>query len=216
MFMAAKKSARRTKESPGANELLVLELQQIHSAESQLSRALPRLSKAVESEQLRQQLEVRLQQGERIISDVESALEELDESPGRRKNVAAEGLINDAREHVQEIEAGPALDAVMIAAVQKTEHYCIAAWGTARAMAQATNQKAAVQAMERALKEGGKLDEELTQLAEKEITPALLEADAGESEEADEEEDEAEEVESGGGGRGGRSARGGNNRRTSA
>ena len=60
-------------------------------------------------------------------------------------------------------------------------------------MAQATNQKAAVQAMERALKEGAKLDEGLSQLAEEEITPALLEADAGESNEADEEEDEGED-----------------------
>jgi len=41
-------------------------------------------------------------------------------------------LINDAREHVQEIAAGPALDAVLIAAIQKTEHYCIAAWGSSR------------------------------------------------------------------------------------
>jgi ferritin-like metal-binding protein YciE len=146
---------------------------------------------------------------------VESALEELDESPGRRKNVAAQGLINDVREHVQEIEAGPARDAVMIAAVQKTEHYCIAAWGTARSLAQATNQKSAAQAMERALKEGGELDEQLTQLAEEEITPALLEAESGESEESDD-EDDGEEEESNGGGRSGRSGRGGNNRRPSA
>ena len=100
----------------------------------------------------------------------------MDGSPGRKKNVAAEGLINDAREHVQEIEAGPALDAVLIGAMQKTEHYCIAAWGTAKALAQAVGQKTATRAMERALKEGGPFDEQLTKLAEEEITPALLAA----------------------------------------
>jgi hypothetical protein len=102
--------------------------------------------------------------------------EELEESPGRKKNVAAEGLSNDAREHVQEIEEGPALDAVLIGAMQKTEHYCIAAWGTAKSLAQAMEQKTALKTMERALKEGKALDEQLTELAENEVTPALLSA----------------------------------------
>jgi ferritin-like metal-binding protein YciE len=210
--MAAKKSGRRTKESPSATELLVLELQQIHSAESQLSQALPRLSRNVESKQLRDMLELRLRQGEQVIADVASALEALDESPGRRKNVAAEGLINDAREHAQEIEAGPALDAVLIAGIQKTEHYCIAAWGTVRSLAQATAQKEAAQAMERALKEGKKFDEELTTLAEDEVTPELLQAQADESDESAADEDEDEDS---GSGRN-RSGRGGREKRPSA
>jgi ferritin-like metal-binding protein YciE len=174
--MAAKRksSGRSRKESPDANDLLTLELQEIHSAESQLSRVLPRLSKSVESEQLRQMLDSRLTEGERLIEEIEAAFEEMEESPGRKKNVAAEGLLNDAREHVQEIAPGAALDTVLIGAMQKTEHYCIAAWGTARALAQAVGQKSAVRAMDRALKEGGAFDERLTKLAEKEVTPALL------------------------------------------
>jgi len=75
---------------------------------------------------------------------------------------------------VQEIEQGPALDAVIIGAMQKTEHYCIAAWGTAKSLAQAVGNKTATRAMDRALKEGKGVDEKLTQLAEKDITPALL------------------------------------------
>ena len=51
-----------------------------------------------------------------------------------------ERLIDDAREHVPEIARGPSLDAVLIAATQKTEHYCIAAWGTAKSLGQATGQ----------------------------------------------------------------------------
>jgi ferritin-like metal-binding protein YciE len=188
--MAAKRKSSRSsqKESPNGNELLVLELQEIYSAENQLSRALPRLMKAVQSDKLRESLEERLSQGERLIEEIESALEEMDESPGRKKNVAAEGLINDAREHVQEIEAGPALDAVLIAATQKTEHYCIAAWGTARSLGQAVGQKIVVKSMERALKEGKAMDEELTQLAENEITPALMSAESEQTEEGSDEE----------------------------
>jgi ferritin-like metal-binding protein YciE len=186
-----RKSRRQSgKESPNASELLVLELQQIHSAETQLARALPRLAKTAESQKLKQMLDQRLEQGERLIEEIDSVFEELGESPGRRKNVAAEGLINDAREHVQEVAPGPALDAVLIASIQKTEHYCIAAWGTARSLAEATQQQTAVKAMERALKEGKTMDEELTQLAEKEITPQLL-AEASEGEEEGEGDDES-------------------------
>jgi ferritin-like metal-binding protein YciE len=184
MASTKRKATRSKKEALDGSELLVLELQEIHSAESQLSRVLPRLTKAAESETLRQKLEERLAEGERVLQEVDNALEELEESPGRKKNVAAEGLINDAREHVQEIQPGPALDAVLIGAIQKTEHYCIAAWGTAKALGQALGQTSVVKAMERALKEGKAFDEELTQLAEKEVTPLLL----SQSEEEDESE----------------------------
>ena len=142
-------------------------------------------------------LEQRLAQGEKILEDVDSALEELDMSPGRKKNVAAEGLVSDMREHIQEIEAGPALDAVVIGGIQKTEHYCIAAWGTAKALAEATGQTTVVRAMERALKEGKQVDEELTQLAEKEVNPAVVALGAEDQEEG--------ETTSGGSGKSGRS-----------
>ena len=168
------------KESPDGRDLLILELQEIHSAESQLSRVLPRLGKSAESASLRDQLDARVQEGERVLKEVDAALEVLDSTPGRKKKVAAEGLINDAREYVQEIATGPGLDAVLIGAVQKTEHYCIAAWGTAKALAEALGEKNAARSMERAIKEGVSFDEELTELAEKEITPALLSQASGE------------------------------------
>ncbi|HET9445433.1 MAG TPA: DUF892 family protein [Steroidobacteraceae bacterium] len=180
MASKGKSSGRSRKESPDGRELLVLELQEIHSAENQLSRVLPRLVKATESETLQELLEERLAEGERLLKDVESGLDELEASPGRKKNVAAEGLVNDAREHVQEIEAGPALDTVLIGAMQKTEHYCIAAWGTVRALGEALGQKDIARSMERALKEGKAYDERLTQLAEQEVTPELLQLAEGE------------------------------------
>jgi ferritin-like metal-binding protein YciE len=160
----------------------VAELQEICSAESQLIRVLPRLSKSVDSDKLRKMLDDRQDEGSRILAELDGAFGEMDQSPGRKKNVAAEGLINDVRERVQEIEQGPALDAIIIGAMQKTEHYCIAAWGTAKTLAQAVGNKTATRAMDRALKEGKGVDEKLTLLAEKDITPALLTA-------ADDEED---------------------------
>jgi ferritin-like metal-binding protein YciE len=195
--MAAKrKSTQSRKESPDANELLTLELQEIHSAENQLSRVLPRLTKSIDSDKLGQMFEERLKEGTRLIEEIEAVFEEMEESPGRKKNVAAEGLINDAREHAQEISTGAALDAVLIGSMQKTEHYCIAAWGTARALAEAVGQKTAVRAMERALKEGSAFDERLSKLAEKEVMPALL---------ASQEESEADSAEPSGLGKNGES-----------
>lgn len=174
--MASKKKTarRKTKSTPTGSELLVLSLQRIYSAENHLSQNLPKLSKAIESQRLQALARERLTEGERIISEVELALNDLDESPERKRNFAAEGLIADAREHVQTFTGGPALDSLLLASFQKTEHYCIAAWGTAKALASATGQKISVKAMNRALKEGGKFDARLTKLADKKLTPALL------------------------------------------
>lgn len=202
----AKRSSRREKHTVDGTDLLVMELQEINSAESQLSRAIPRLARAAESDKLRQMLERRQEEGERILGELEAAFDGLEESPGRHRNVAAEGLINDVREHIQEIEEGPALDAVLIASLQKTEHYCIAAWGTAKSLGEALEQKSTVKAMERALKEGKSFDEELTQIAEEEITPALLSSESEES---------AEEEEYSGEGRRNAGRNGGSERRAS-
>lgn len=188
--MASNSRARKSssKESPDLQELLVLELQEIHSAEKQLARLIPRLVKAASSATLQQAIEERAAEGEQILEDVEAALEQLEATPGRKKNVAAEGLVNDMREHVQELEQGPALDTVLIGALQKTEHYCIAAWGTTQALGKSAGLQDLVGAMERALEEGKAYDQRLTELAESEVTPAL-EAEGSEGEESGQDED---------------------------
>ncbi len=180
-----------SKKSPDLQEILITELQEIHSAEKQLSRIIPRLAKAADNETLTEAIEERLEEGEQILADVEAALEELEATAGRKKNVAAEGLVDDMKEHVQELEQGPALDTVLIGALQKTEHYCIAAWGTVKALGQAVGQQELVDAMERALEEGRAYDERLTQLAESEITPEL-QSQGAEEEETDSEEEDLE------------------------
>lgn len=186
MATKRKSMTQRRKQPIGGSALLMLELQQIHSAENQLARVLPRFAKVVESDTLRRMLQERLKQGERLIEQVDSALDEFDGGSRAGKNVAAAGLITDAREHMQRMQPGPALDAVLTAGIQKTEHYCIAAWGTAKALAQAVGQKDTARVMDRALKEGKKMDQQFTRIAERELTPALL------SEEMEAEEAEAE------------------------
>ncbi len=178
--MPAKKNAnssrRPQKKTPEPMEMLHTELAEIHSAENQLIKASPRVSKAVENETLRQMLERRVEQAEQLIEDIDGIFEEMGHKMPRKKNVAAEGLLRDALEHIQEIQRGPALDATLVGAVQKLEHYCIAAWGTTRAFAQAMDEETTVDVMERVLEEGKAMDEELTELAEREINPAMIEA----------------------------------------
>ncbi len=100
---------------------------------------------------------------------------------GRQKNVAAEGLIEDMSHHVEEVEDKKLLDPLLLASVQKIEHYCIAAWGTAAAMGRLLGQERVVKTMERVLGEGKEFDDEMTRLAEEEVNPRMLDGEEEES-----------------------------------
>jgi ferritin-like metal-binding protein YciE len=176
-------------------DLLGMELKSIHSAEKQLSRAIPKLGKLASSESVRKMLERRLEEGKRLTNEVEDALEEIETTKKRPKNTVVEALLEDINQHVDEIEDENMLDAALIGEVQKLEHYCIAAWGTSASLGRLLEQPKIVKSMERALKEGKQFDQELTQLAEQEINPKMLEGQGleDEDEEPDEGEDEEED-----------------------
>jgi ferritin-like metal-binding protein YciE len=113
-----------------------------------------------------------------------------------------EGLLEDVNEHVDEIKDEAMLDAALLASIQKIEHYCIAAWGTAKSMGNLLGQEKVVEAMQRALDEGKRYDDEMTQLAETEVNPAMLgeeeQSNVGDEQEAGEEGEEEEGGEEGG------------------
>lgn len=182
---ATKKTARRktAKQSFDAHELLVTELREIHSAEKQLSRILPRVAKAADSDQARELIEERIERGESLIEDIENALEELDSGPGRKKNVAAEGLVDDMREHLQETEPGPSLDAVTLSAALKTEHYCIGAWQAAKSLARGVGERGVVSIMDREIEAGEDYGRSILRLVNREIGPALMNGRAQEEDE---------------------------------
>lgn len=180
----------RSMRSP--QELLATELREIYSAERQLSRVLPRLAKQVGSDRLREMLDQRREQGANLIEQLDDAFEEMSVSKGRQKNVAAEGLIEDMTQHLDAVDDERFRDPLLLASMQKIEHYCIAAWGTAASMGRLLGQQKVVQAMEQLLKEGKQYDEEMTQLAEDEINPRMIEGDEDEGEKPEEEEGEEE------------------------
>jgi ferritin-like metal-binding protein YciE len=156
------------------DELLIQEAREIYSAEKQLSRQLPKMIKAVQNETLRRKLEERREHGATLLEQMDQAFEELGSSPGRKKNEVVEGFISDINEHMEEIQNPAMKDAVLLGATQMIEHYCIAAWGTTAAYARVLGKKRYVKAMEGALKIGKRYDDEMTELAEREVNPAMV------------------------------------------
>ena len=176
-----------------AEDVLTTELKEIYSAERQLTRAMPKFMKRASSDRLREKLERRRQQADSLIEEIDEALEEMEAPKAKAKNIAAEGLIEDTNQHMEEIEDERLIDPVLLASVQKIEHYCIASWGTAAAMGRLLGQDKVVETMERVVEEGEQLDRELTKLAEEEINPRMLEGDSeAENEEESEDDDEAQ------------------------
>jgi ferritin-like metal-binding protein YciE len=160
-------------------DILTTELKEIYSAERQLTRTIPRISKQVQHPRLKEMLQTRREQGEALINELDQAFDEMEVTKSRPKNVAAEGLLEDINQHLEEIQDDKLLEPVLIAGLQKIEHYCIAAWGTARSMGRLLGEERVITSMERVLDEGKQLDEELTRLAEDDVNPAMLEDDAG-------------------------------------
>ena len=157
------------------HELLVHELHNIQDAETQASQALQRNMQQVENAQLRRMLERRLKEGERLLQDVRKGLQKLGGQDRGDQNAAARGLIEEAQKLLQDVQTPEMKQAVMIAGVQKLEHYCIAAWGTVKAIARELGEQELVQAMQRALDEGYRWDREMTELAESRVNPPALE-----------------------------------------
>jgi ferritin-like metal-binding protein YciE len=169
------------------NDLIVKELKEIYSAERQLSRVIPKFAKSVSSEKLREMLDRRREQGTELIEALDEAFDDMGTSKGRPKNPAIEGLIEDINQDASDIDDDRVLDVALLAGVQKIEHYCIAAWGTSASLGRALQLQKVVDAMQHALEQGKQFDQEMTQLAENEVNPAMLEqseeGEGGETEE---------------------------------
>jgi ferritin-like metal-binding protein YciE len=148
------------------HELFLEELADIYNAEQQLTKALPKMAKAAQNEELREGFEMHLNQTEQQISRLEQVVETLGESMKRKVCKGMKGLIEEGSEMMQEHKGSAALDAALIAAAQKVEHYEIAAYGTLCAWAKQMNHSEALELLHETLDEEKMTDEKLTQLAE--------------------------------------------------
>ena len=149
-------------------ELYVDELRDLYSAENQLTKALPKLAKGAASEELRAGFQEHLQQTKGHVERLEQIFKNLGERPTGKKCKGMEGLVEEGAEMLRgkELE-GEALDAGLISAAQRVEHYEIAAYGCVRTYANLLGEDNAAELLQQTLEEEKETDQKLTKLAEK-------------------------------------------------
>jgi ferritin-like metal-binding protein YciE len=147
-------------------ELLQDELKDLYSAENQIIKALPRMTKAASSPELKRAFERHLEETRRQVERLEQIGEELEMKLTGKKCAGMEGLIAEGKEIMSEIDDEDALDAGLIGAAQKVEHYEIAAYGTARTHAEMLGYRRIAKLLQQTLNEEGMTDKKLSQLAE--------------------------------------------------
>ena len=160
-------------------ELYVNEMKDLYSAEIQLVKALPKMAKASSNAELRRSFEEHLRQTSEHVSRLEQIFEALGEKPTGKKCVGMEGLVKEGAETISEDYEDAVMDAAIIGAAQRVEHYEIAGYGTVRAIAEVLGENEHVSLLEQTLEEEKQTDEKLTQLAEQ------INSQAGEGEEAE-------------------------------
>lgn len=147
-------------------DLFVHELSDVHSAERQMAKALPRLARAAENPDLSAAFQMHLEETTAQIERLDQVVELLDIRLKRIKCAAMEGLVEESKEVIDSIEKGPLRDAALIGGAQKVEHYEIASYGTLCALARQLGYDDAVKLLLLTLEEEKATDEKLTGLAE--------------------------------------------------
>ena len=163
--------------------LYIEALKDLYSAEHQLIKALPKMAKAANSETLQKAFQTHLKQTQEQASRLERIFEDLPKSPRGKKCVAMEGLIEEGNELIKKDVDPAVLDAGLIAAAQKVEHYEIAAYGTVRTWAELLGRGSDVKLLQKTLDEEGETDKLLTNIS-RELNMAA-EVTGGGSEEED-------------------------------
>lgn len=161
-------------------QLYVDELKDLYSAETQLVKALPKMAKASSNAELRQAFEEHLRQTSEQVSRLEQIFEALEEKPAGKKCLGMEGLVKAGAETMQEKYGEEVMDAAVIGAAHRVEHYEIAAYRTVRAFAELLGEEQHISLIEQTLEEEKQADEKLTQLA-REINSQAAEGEEHES-----------------------------------
>jgi ferritin-like metal-binding protein YciE len=147
-------------------KLYVDELKDLFSAENQLLKALPKMAKAASSDELRTGFEEHLEQTKVHVQRLEEIFESLDESPKGKKCVGMEGLVKEGSEVLEEGFEDAVLDAGLIGAARRVEHYEIAAYSAVCEFANVLGQTKPASLLEKTLAEEKQTDEKLAELAE--------------------------------------------------
>ena len=153
-------------EMESLRELYIEELKDLYSAENQIIKALPKMVKAATSSELKKGFEQHLAQTRGQVERLEKIFKELDESPKGKKCKGMEGLLEEGKEWMEEDAEPEVMDAGLIAAAQRVEHYEIAGYGCVRTYAELLGFTNAAKLLQQTLDEEKQTDEKLTGLAQ--------------------------------------------------
>lgn len=149
-------------------DLFIHDLSDVYSAEKQITRALPKMARAATDEKLVAAFQQHQEETHGQIERLDKLVEKTDGVRIKRmKCHALEGLVEEAQEIIESVEAGPVRDAGLIGAAQKVEHYEIAAYGTLHALAIQLGYKDAAKLLAETLQEEKDTDKKLTVIADK-------------------------------------------------
>lgn len=140
-------------------------IQDLYSAEQQALEAMPQLLQQVHNDELRQAFQVHQRETEQQVTRLEQIARQMGIEPEGETCMAMQGLIEEAQDLLAQLEPGQLADAAIIGAAQKMEHYEIAAYGTARTLAQQAGQTQVANLLEQTLDEEKAADEKLTRIA---------------------------------------------------
>ena len=157
-------------------DLYIEELRDIYSAERQILKALPKMAKAATSPELKAAFLEHLEQTKGQVVRLETVFEALGKKPTGKTCKAMQGLVEEGEELISEEPAPTVLDAGLISAAQRVEHYEMASSGSVRTWARLLGEKAAAKLLQETLDEEGETDKKLTALAESVIN---VEANTG-------------------------------------
>jgi ferritin-like metal-binding protein YciE len=147
-------------------ELYIDELKDLYDAENRLVKALPKLAKAATSEKLRAGFGEHLEQTRGHVDRLEEIFEALGEKATGKKCAGMMGLVKEGEEMMEEDFEGEVMDAALISAAQRVEHYEIAAYGCVSTWAELLGESEASALLEKILEEEKETDQKLTELAE--------------------------------------------------
>jgi ferritin-like metal-binding protein YciE len=163
-------------------KLYVEELRDIYNAENQLIKALPKMAKGASSAELKQAFEDHLEQTKEHVERLDEIFGRLGEKPTGKTCKAMKGLIEEGSEMLEEDGEESVIDAGLIGAAQRVEHYEIAAYGTVRTFANLLGEEEAADLLQQTLDEEGETDKHLSELAEEVVNQEALAGDEEEEE----------------------------------
>ena len=147
-------------------ELYLDELKDVYDAEHQIVEALPKMEKAASDPELKEAFRNHLKETKQQVARLEQIFDEMGEKPSRKSCKGMKGLLAEGEEYVKARGDADTIDASLISAAQRVEHYEIAVYGTLRAYAECLDQEEHVSLLQATLDEEGQADKTLTMLAE--------------------------------------------------